>query len=343
LLPAIQAAREAARRTQCKNNLKNIGLAFHNFYDSQKQFPTGGTFPGARIEDYLADTQTQTNPALRKGPPNGPLKQGVCFFYQLLPFLEEGAIHGIVQRDQLARNEIALYTCPSRRAPTRGPLGFTLVDYAGATAGPARSEVGDATFNQYLSDVKQATPSATTIGELFWGCPGCTHSLPAMGLVTAMVNAGKPVQFRGVIQRTDWNIDPYRHHGFTAKMTFSKITDGTSKTLLVSEKWVPPVFHDGADHTGRAGDDLGWADGWDCNNMRSAMFEIRPDGQGEVPENATGPCDEQHDFPFGSAHSGGINVLLADGAVTTVSYGVEQEVFNRFAHRRDGEVIGLEF
>ncbi len=43
LLPAIQAAHEAARRTQCKNNLKNIGLSIHNIYGAMKYFPTGGT------------------------------------------------------------------------------------------------------------------------------------------------------------------------------------------------------------------------------------------------------------------------------------------------------------
>ena len=43
LLPAIQAARESARRAQCVNNLKNIGLAVHNFTDSKKTFPTGGS------------------------------------------------------------------------------------------------------------------------------------------------------------------------------------------------------------------------------------------------------------------------------------------------------------
>jgi prepilin-type N-terminal cleavage/methylation domain-containing protein len=58
LLPAIQAAREAARRTQCKNNLKNIGLSIHNLYETYKQFPSGGTYPGARIQDHLRDTGT---------------------------------------------------------------------------------------------------------------------------------------------------------------------------------------------------------------------------------------------------------------------------------------------
>jgi prepilin-type N-terminal cleavage/methylation domain-containing protein/prepilin-type processing-associated H-X9-DG protein len=346
LLPAIQAAREAARRTQCRNNLKNIGLAVHNLYDTYKQFPTGGTQPGAQIEDYLRDSASQPNANLRKGPPNGPERQGLCWMFQLLPYLEEGAIQSIVHHDDLRKHIIPLYTCPSRRAPTVGPEGISLVDYAAVTAGPSRSEIGNA-FDSYLQDMQLPAPPTDRVNEIFWGCSGCSAGLPALNLVTTMNAKGTPVQFRGIIQRTDWFVpnppsalpEGGRHHGFTKKMTFAKITDGTSKTLLLSEKWVPPIFHDGTSHPGRAGDDRGWADGWDCNNMRSTMFRMRPDGQGEVPASPTGQCDEQHDFPFGSAHSGGVNSAFADGSVQFISYDINQEIFNRLGHRHDGEAI----
>ena len=336
LLPAIQAAREAARRAQCKNNLKNIGLSIHNFYDTHKQFPTGGTEPWDNIEDFLQDTATVANPAQRRGPPNGPERQGIGWLYQILPFLEEGAINNVVHQADLERNVIPLYNCPSRRGPTRGPTGISLVDYAGTTAGPSRSEI-DTEIDNYLSVLRNPSPPpGNIIGDIFWGCAGCSAGLPGLNLVQGMQASGKPVQYRGIIQRTDWQVLPDRtgrHHGFTVKMTFAKITDGTSKTMLVTEKWIFPGTYEIG---GGSGDDRGWADGWDCDTMRSAMYPIRPDSDGEQPE---GPCGHPGNMTFGSAHSGGINAMYADGSVSFVAYGVDQETFNRMAHREDGEVI----
>src|SRR5690242_18409839 len=76
LLPAIQSAREAARRTQCKNQLKQIALAIHNHVNTFGVFPTGGAKIYPNIEDYVAG-----------GIPLGPIKQGLGWGYQILPYL----------------------------------------------------------------------------------------------------------------------------------------------------------------------------------------------------------------------------------------------------------------
>ena len=90
LLPAIQAAREAARRSQCQNNLRQIGLAIHNHVESLGVFPTGGAGIYPKIENYVVN-----------GKPLGPDKQGLGWAYQILPYLEEGAVQGLVKQVEL--------------------------------------------------------------------------------------------------------------------------------------------------------------------------------------------------------------------------------------------------
>src|ERR1700704_3934696 len=90
LLPAIQSAREAARRTQCKNHLKQIGLGVLHHVDSFKFFPTGGTVYSPEISDYIVN-----------GRPLGSDKQGLGWAYQILPYLEESAIKGITTEADL--------------------------------------------------------------------------------------------------------------------------------------------------------------------------------------------------------------------------------------------------
>ena len=69
------------------------------------------------------------------------------------------------------------------------------------------------------------------------------------------------------------------------------------------------------------------------------MFAPRPDSQGNEP---SGGVSDPENYLFGSAHSGGINVLFADNSVSTVNYDIDVETFNRMGHRRDGEAIKTE-
>ena len=111
LLPAVQAAREAARRTQCKNHVKQVMLSMHNHESAHKCFPNWRLRPLARIAE-LPDRDGS-------GSPFGPDKQGMGWPYQILPYLEGNAIIGIKTMAQLEDVTVPFFSCPSKRPPTR--------------------------------------------------------------------------------------------------------------------------------------------------------------------------------------------------------------------------------
>lgn len=120
LLPAVQAAREAARRTQCTNHLKQIGLAIHNHHDTHKVFPTGGTVPwGGPSYDS-------------NGQLHGPNQQGSGWAFQILPFMEQGNTYNLGTKAQIETTFVSEYQCPSRRRNAR-QAQRVLMDYASAT------------------------------------------------------------------------------------------------------------------------------------------------------------------------------------------------------------------
>jgi prepilin-type N-terminal cleavage/methylation domain-containing protein len=102
LLPAVQAAREAARRSSCTNNLKQVALAFHHYHDAFKSFPYGG----------------DTGPTM----PNSadPLAfHNYGWAYHILPFMEQtnAYVEGTNDFNKLRQTVIEAYHCPSRRRP----------------------------------------------------------------------------------------------------------------------------------------------------------------------------------------------------------------------------------
>jgi prepilin-type processing-associated H-X9-DG protein len=268
--------------------------------------------------------------------------------YQILPFLEEASVkETLIRTQQLSKFPIVLYNCPSRRGITiHQNSQISLVDYAATVGGPSRSEIGDTEFQKYLADQHPTyTQFVSNQEDVFWGCPGCTTGTGrGLGELETRFKAGKQPKIRGVIQRSDWTGMPddpaplYRHIGFMTKMTPAKITDGTSKTMMVSEKWVHTAKSQGS---GGQADDRGWTDGWDFDAQRSTL--IRPRADGEVPEPSDANPNDPGNYPLGSAHAGGINVAFADGSVGAVTYEVNLETLNQLGNRYDGEVIDEEF
>jgi prepilin-type N-terminal cleavage/methylation domain-containing protein len=131
LLPAVQAAREAARRTECSNRLKQMGVAIQNHHDIKKYFPTGGLVPWSwfnRLGDVLADPAAAANSEQQAGGV-GP---GWCF--QILPFIEQQRLWEHNNTTEIEATPLPFFFCPSRRAPAQQG-GRYLNDYAGATPG----------------------------------------------------------------------------------------------------------------------------------------------------------------------------------------------------------------
>jgi prepilin-type N-terminal cleavage/methylation domain-containing protein len=323
LLPAIQAAREAARRLECQNNLKQVGLALQNFESAKKVFPTGGDRYSPRLED-----------SLNNGVPEGPEKQGLGWGYQLLPFLELQSALNVKTTNELKSIFVTMYFCASRgRAGLaadiqNSPLGVILSDYASATPCGYTDYQQTTAYVPYLS-AAYTTPNARNL--IF----GCTT------VATCITTVPDDETYLGVIVRTPWRRTPAparfaNNVPFPIKM--KQITDGTSNTMVISEKFNRPDLYDGS--TFAWSDDRGWSDGWDPDTVRSMCFEPREDsltvtdaiinkGQADVPF-------------FGSAHPGLMNSVFADGAVHTIRYEVDPFVFDRIGSREDGQIVDLE-
>lgn len=118
LLPAVQAARESARRTQCNNNLKQIGLGFHNHHDVYGLLPSaGGGSTG-----------------------NPPTDRGEWGWgYEMLPFIEQNNIFDNTNNTQVRASIVKAYVCPTRRAPMLFS-NTARSDYAGNGATRANSD-----------------------------------------------------------------------------------------------------------------------------------------------------------------------------------------------------------
>lgn len=302
LLPAIQAAREAARRTQCVNKLRQMGVALLNHENARGEFPTGGTEPW---HDQGDETVLYS--------------KGYGWMVQILPYVENAALRDISKgygagdkkRDQVVRGTpVSLYFCPSKRSNVVRVLrrsaedcsrGCALNDYAGAT--PAN------VFD----------PNRPYHEPWFW--QGVTHGDVVRGS-KRIIRYGiqeYPVQYQGVIART----------GMGPACKSKDITDGSSNTMAIGEKRLYTNRYEIGDWH----DDIGWTDGWDPDIMRYTGYQPGPDLE-QPRRQPTG-----FGYHFGSSHAAVFNAVFADGHVTQIEYDVDLGVFNAMGNREDGLVV----
>jgi prepilin-type N-terminal cleavage/methylation domain-containing protein/prepilin-type processing-associated H-X9-DG protein len=339
LLPAIQSAREAGRRAQCANNLKQIGIALHGYHDAHKHSP-GLALCGAGPEDY--------NPGM----------QSIWFNFRhlppslyLLPYLEEQATadqfswqwggddatpghegKGGMLNIDVVNKRMPAFTCPSMPPPDNPVFNCW-------------SSYGWSRGNNDIHDSPQP-------GDITW--PGKSYGyVPSDGAFVTAVDLGYTNDM-GTADKAahtanpSWWKDPSDY-----KLTFRNFTDGLSKTLAAGE------LHHGIQGftstkinsltVGSAVPSSGFtawgADNGDyfcegTTNVRmntwSGPYYVRGMSASDIRNCISG---SPH-FSFRSTHSGGCNFVLMDGSVPFIAESIDMTTYKALGSRNKEDVVG---
>nr|WP_228030294.1 DUF1559 domain-containing protein [Gimesia benthica] len=276
LLPAVQQAREAARRSQCKNNLKQIGLALHNYHDNFRTFP-----PGDVRRTYGSGVQSWTTSQLGWIP-------------RILPFLDQAPLynkinwemeHGVsaAPNNSLRREKLPVVRCPSdsSRQPssTYGPTNYMACRGTGASSTSNRyGSVFAQNSNMRIRDLEDGTSNTMMVSETF----------------------------------------------ASARLCSEQPSGGVCPTACTS-------------YTGGAQQGFSW--------MWAQVYESHYYGTVYGPNSSTPDCGGGSSTTAAllaarSKHTGGVHVLMADGAVRFGSDSIDNQLWRDLGHPQDGNVLG---
>jgi len=317
LLPAVQAARAAARRMQCSNNLKQIGLALHNYHSTYDGFPFAG----------YAYEQTHSS-----GEPNhfGFIRNVTSWRVRILPYLEQQAIY-----DEFSDIDPTEPGAPHVYSNWR-PLPhhrFRVPGYACPDEPHVLSDCGQA---------KNISGSPIPCGHGFWfgpekavvssyyGSAGASSSHEAVNIGCGLCT---PSQTNCLC--TD---QPSAHFGSSTtpnggsgmfslrptRVKFAHVTDGTAHTLFVGE-----TINNGDAYGGTPYNSNDWMDAW-C--MMSTVHGINTPNIGQYyAENG-----------FSSYHGAGAHFLLVDGSVHFIDDTINLFVLSYLGTKAGGDIVNVE-
>lgn len=307
LLPAVQAAREAARRTQCSNQLRQLALGSLNHLDTHGFFPSGGWGWNWVGDPDLGFGKNQPGP----------------WTYSVLPFIEQqnlwsmgkGETNTTTKKELLSdMNAIqpADFICPSRRPvqptgvkPHWTPRNCNRIEFSGK------------------SDYAINIGGDSDVGD-YWGFSG-PSSLTQAEAYTRLDKWPDP------LDDAQWGEIFNGLCHIRSEIRIAEITDGASNTYLIGEKYLRPESYAGVGAQGSptydTGDNETIFTGFNRDYQRSSVEPPQQDRQGF-----------QRDFIYGSAHSGALNMSLCDGSVRTVSYDVDPDVHRYYGIRNDDQV-----
>ncbi len=305
LLPAVQKVRDAANRTSCANNIKQLGVALHNFENTARQFPQGGQYPVGVTSSDVYSAQAR-----------------------LLPFIEQGNLYSqidlsVTPATQLGviKQRISTFMCPGEtqdRVRDQGggkftyPLNYAVNMGTWFTFDPASGKGGDGAIivnkNTRPADFKDGMSTTVAFAEVKAYQPYVRNTSTPAALnapypvtaadVSAMANTGT---YRGEIGHTEWSDSPSHQSGFSF--------------ALVPNTFVP--YLDSVNNVTVDVDVLTQVEGSSASKPSYSAVTSR------------------------SYHAGGVvNVLFMDGSVKTITSGINLATWRALGTRNGGETVG---
>ena len=301
LLPAVQKARAAARRTQCQNNLKQIGLALHQFHDQNRAFP-----PARLVLDGVRTLSSN-------GTTNGIDEPS--WLIHVLPHLEQATLFTSwdlyqpfgAQPLNVRQTVVQTFLCPERHGGTSpiAPDSSVVITLPCGCGGGVQNIPGGAVAD-YVANHGDLTPGAVGLPtDFYWGGRG-----------TGVIISSHP-KMKGT------DIVP----GWEDRIAILDIKDGTSNTVMVGEPFIPEGQMTKSPYNGPA------------YFGRHFQNFTRIGGPG-VPF-AHSSIDQRGSlYSFGSDHDGLVQFALADGSVRGISTSISSRVLGNLCNRSDGIPIG---
>jgi prepilin-type N-terminal cleavage/methylation domain-containing protein/prepilin-type processing-associated H-X9-DG protein len=335
LLPAVQQAREAARRIQCVNNLKQLGLAVHNYISSSERLPLG--------DFYWAGSNEK--PAMATVPGNGGDRYSWGWTVALLPYVEQGPLYnawnfvcgfrdpgggGPTINTTVMYNQLFLFLCPSENSPGRPQAPYAALNYVGNVGGPGAIQSFSGTMiSAYWGNATQA-PSTNCIG-LAAITDGTSNtalfSERLMGVPNnpTVVAGDKNNAKRALFQvPTSVDVNSGNVAGAMAVLNACKALPATTTSITSyrsGQIWT--IGHP-------------WATVWNRYFHFGTPNMISCD---TTPSTFSGVGGGQGVIPPTSNHPGGVNVCMVDGSVKFIKDTVNLQTWWALGTRAGGEVI----
>ena len=339
LLPAVQAAREAARRAQCVNNLKQIGLAVHNYISATDRIPLGDHYPSGTNEK-AASSGIQGN---------GGDRYSYGWTLVILPHLEQSAVYnaynfvsgfrdpgggGPTINTTVLYNQLACYLCPSENASSRPQPPYGALNYVGNVGGPGMlKSFSGLIISPYWGNA--SAPSTNSVG-LSAITDGTSNT--AMFSERLMGITGAPL-----VPLSDKNRAKRAVYLVATAGTLNGNDMAGANNVLSSCRSLPGTTMSIADSSYRSGQI--WTIGHPWATVWNRYFHFGPPNMhacDTTPSTFNGFGGGQGVVPPTSNHPGGVNVCFADGSVKFMKDSISTQTWWALGTRDGGEVISAD-